>query len=146
MVCGRCHIDFCWCCMSKYRNHSKWYALCPNLPFSLCVNVLIVLSAMIFMHVIMTLFALGGACYFSYELTLKKMMRHCKIIRKERYERGWKYCIDFLFHCFIYITIILPIALGLGAVFLGFLIGLGTIPAFYYGFAYIIRLIYNLAS
>jgi hypothetical protein len=44
------------------------------------------------------------------------------------------------------LLIILPINLALAALVSGLLLALATIPGFYYGIAYIIRVIYNVAS
>ena len=63
MNCFRCSHDFCWCCMGAYRTHNKWYSLCPSLPFSICVNIILVLLAMILMPLIFTLVPIGYAFY-----------------------------------------------------------------------------------
>ena len=46
MSCYRCHYNFCWCCMGNYATHNRWYSLCPGLPFSICLNIMIVILLM----------------------------------------------------------------------------------------------------
>ena len=145
MNCQRCHFDFCWCCMGNYRTHNRWFALCPNLPFSICVNIILVLLAMIFMPVIFTLGPLGAAFYYYFDFSIKcaKCFLCC---RRSRYQRDWKYCLNIMLWLILGLLIILPINLTLAALASGLLLALATIPGLYYGIAYIIRVIYNVAS
>ena len=147
MKCPRCQTSFCWCCMSKRdKNHNRWYSLCPSLPFSLCVNIILVLLAIIFMHLICVVVVIGLACYYSYDWILKKLLSSCMISRKNFYGGGCRKACDYTIWIVLYILIILPLALALAGAAIGLLIGLGTLPALYYGFGYIIRVIYNTSS
>ena len=145
MNCFRCHHDFCWCCMGQWRNHNHWYSLCPKLPFSICVNILLVLLAMILMPAIFTLGPLGAAIYFFFS-TVFKLSKGCRIFKKSRYDRGCRCFSDYLIWFLVGLIVILPLYLAVAAVAAALLLGLASVPAIYYGFAYIIRVTYNVAS
>ena len=131
--------------MGEYSSHNRWYALCPKLPFSICVNIIIVLLAMIFMPLIFTLGPLGAAFYFYFEWSLS-LAKSCRCFKKHRYQGGCRCCLDGIMWLLFGLVIILPLNLALAASASGLLIAIGTIPGLYYGFAYIIRVIYNVAS
>jgi len=145
MNCQRCHFDFCWCCMGKFSTHNRWYALCPKLPFSICVNIILVLLAIILMPVIFTLGPLGAAFYY-YVVFSIKCATCCYCFKHYRYQGGWRECLDTMLWLLFGLLIILPINLALAALATGLLLAFGTIPGLYYGIVFIIRVIYNVAS
>ena len=145
MNCYRCNYDFCWCCMSKYRGHNRWYSLCPSLPFSICANIILVLLAMIFMPLIFTLGPIGVAIYYFF-VTVHKISRNWWIFRPSRNRRGCRRVADYLIYILVGIVLILPLYLMIAAIASGLLLALASVPAIYYGFAYIFRVTYNVIS
>ena len=56
MSCSRCNFYFCWACMGELNDtHSTWYKICPELPFSLCANLIITFLFILFLPLIITL-------------------------------------------------------------------------------------------
>ena len=131
--------------MGEYSTHNRWYALCPNLPFSICVNIIIVLLAMIFMPVIFTLGPLGAAFYYCFGFCYH-LAKNCNCFKTHRRQGGCRFYLDLILWELFGLVIILPLFLALAALASGLLIAIATIPGLYYGFAYIIRVIYNVAS
>ena len=141
MNCQRCHYDFCWCCMDDYKKHNRWYSLCPALPFSICVNILLVVLFMALQHAFYVLGAIGFALYWwVYLIGWGINKRNC--IRKKK---GLTCCL-MGFAWFLFCTaIVLPIYLALAGLAAGLAVGLLTVPCIYYGIAYIVRVIYKIS-
>ena len=146
MHCERCNYDFCWCCMGQKNQHNKWYALCPSLPFNICVNILLVMLAMIFMPVIFTVGPLIAA--FLYTGKSFDKIRRWRVGTKQYYSR-WSCCRKFWMNIFsltLCLIIALPLCLALASGASALLLSFGTIAGLYYGFAYIIRITYYIIS
>ena len=146
MKCPRCHIDFCWCCMGEYGNHSVFYALCPGLPFNLCVNISLVIMGMIFMPLIFTLGPLGYAFYAAGQAFL--VLVQCFTRRRNCCNKKNCATITFgvIFALIIALGIALPICLGLAGIASAILLSFGIVAGLYYGLVYIGRITYYLIA
>lgn len=74
MQCARCEYHFCWCCMGpKGDGHLP----CPEFPYSMCCNILIVLAFIIFTPAMMVLIPFFGILlnmmiYYPYNIAKHK--------------------------------------------------------------------------
>jgi len=99
---------------------------------------------MVFMPAIFTLGPLGAAFYF-FVGTIIELGYKCGC-HKRRRSKGCCCCFfSYLLWVLIGLAFILPLYLALAAIAAGLLLGLASVPAIYYGFAYIIRVTYNVA-
>jgi len=116
--------------MSDYDNHNKCYFLCPELRFSLCFNILLVILAMCISPFIILVYVIGYSVIYAIYIA-------CDLAGKyHRCNAGWLWCLFGVFVMF-------PLGLAIGAALAGLAIVFGTIPAIYYGFAFIARVCYN---
>jgi len=145
MNCQRCHFDFCWCCMSEYRSHNKCYALCPALPFSIFVNIILVILGMALSPAIFTLGPIAAAFYW-WCVLVDWGYRNLKCMRRSGRGCGCSCCFDMIVWLLLVTCIVLPFFLALAGLAAGLAIGLLTLPTIYYGIAYIVRVIFNVIT
>ena len=62
MTCFRCRYEFCWCCMGRWHDQTEEENLflsfdptCPQLPFSLPVNLAITFTVLLFLPLVLLL-------------------------------------------------------------------------------------------
>ena len=128
MICFRCHYNFCWCCMGpRTTGHNTWYKLCPNLPFSLCVNLIVTFLFIILLPAVITVGPLLVICAYScivwpYEIT-RRCSLTCKIL-------VW----------LIFLLILFPLAVALGMTAVVIADAFAIVPLYYYSISFFIRL------
>ena len=130
MTCQRCNFFFCWCCMGELGSeHQKWYRICPELPFSLCGNLLFTFLFIIFLPAVIVI---GPAlviiyytgCYWPY--------------RFQRYS-SWGCCRKTAFYLFCFL-IVMPICLVAGMVVALIVDAFALVPLYYYSIHFFVNL------
>ena len=131
MECVRCGAVFCWCCMKDYRGgeHNKWYRVCPNLPFSYCVNLIINLLFIIFLPVILILGSLGvilcwTLCIIPFHWSIRKPGGKCRFVV------CWLICI----------LILTPLAIAIGMPIAAILSAIAILPLYFLSIAFFVHL------
>lgn len=147
MNCSRCNFHFCWVCMQRYDSHNKWYALCPGsiLNFSLCINLLLVIVATIFMPVIYTVGPVFAAFYVT-GLAFDKLRKCCSSRSRHRNRNCCSKFWLVIFALVLSLTILLPCCLGVAALASAALLSFGIVLGFYYCLVYITRILYYLIA
>jgi len=129
MSCQRCGFYFCWCCMGSLDNHQRWYMLCPELPFSLCGNLLVTFLFIVFLPAIIVI---GPAIAIIFYTGIYYPYRALK------YGGGNRCCRFTLFLlCFL---ILMPICLALGMLAVLVANVFALIPLYYYSIHFFVRL------
>ena len=146
MACLRCNYDFCWSCMSKEGScEIKGFPLCPRLPYSMCVNLLITLGAFLLAPIVLTLAPILAGIVFG----LVEMPR--QIYEKLKYKCGFNYrntncatktCV-ILLSILIGWIFVLPLILALAVLASALLGSIGTLVFWTLCIVYLVRLTGN---
>ena len=133
MYCGRCNYSFCWCCMNEATKHNtKFYNMCPNLPFSFCANISITLLFILFMPAILAISLI--VLFFT---ILYFMMWHYP---KQADRYGKKTCYKKVLSFSLFIIILMPLALAGGMIVATILGALALIPIYFLSIVFLVRL------
>ena len=138
MQCYRCKTDFCWCCMGKLSDHQQWYKICPQLPYSKCVNVMVTLVVVILMPIILLIVPILYSFMVGFYYAPTWILRRLK--RKKRINSP---CVRWTLALVISFLVLLPLSIVLSAVVALLLVVLGTLPAWFLCFSYLWRLTTN---
>ena len=131
MDCVRCGASFCWCCMQDYskKEHQKCYRVCPELPFSYCVNLIINLLFIIFLPVILILGSLAAI------LSVTLYVIPIDILRVKRANKCKKV------GCYLLcIFILTPLAIAIGMPIAAILSAIAILPMYFLSISFFIHL------
>ena len=135
--CPRCQLAFCWSCMGPLSRHSKCHRLCPELPWSMQVNIAITISFLFCMPLITALGPLLYALYMALCLGVPSLWRHFSTTKKCR-------CVPaFLATFFITLIGVIPGALLGGSLASVLITLIGLIPLIFWSLSYLLRVCYH---
>lgn len=137
VLCPRCQYAFCWSCMGPLSRHSKCHRLCPELPWSMGVNIALSLLFLINLPLILSL---GPLLYTLY-------MAICNGIPETyRFFRGAKKCrcfSAFIMTLLISLIAIIPGSLLGGTLASAIITAVGIIPLTFWTISYLLRVCYH---
>ena len=113
--------------------HSTWYKICPELPFSLCANLIITFLFIVFLPLVITLGPLlwiigATAFYLPYEIFRGGC--HGSICLGIVKTIGALLCV----------LVVMPIAVALGMTAVAIADAFAILPLYYYSISYFVRL------
>ena len=128
--CQRCNYYYCWCCMGPYNDleHNKWYKLCPRLPYSFCINLIITFLFIIFLPVVITVGPLLAIIHRSTVWLPHKITQY------------WNFLFGKILIYALCILILTPVAIVLGMAVVAIIDAFVILPCYYYSISFFIRL------